>query len=107
MLAARDDAKTTPNKPACPDCPGAVISTAPQSDKLSCTTPQCVLKVSDRTQASVQEKSGSVVVTAAILPSISDLDQPEPIQQISPQTLAFYPQRFLRPDSGRAPPTRL
>lgn len=99
-------------EPHCSRCPtgsvAALTSIGYEDSNCSCTAPQCLLRVSERPASSLQEgmKFFAQMLT---LPLPVIIDSPFAVETASIATiyLCFYPQRFLRPFSGRAPPTIL
>ncbi len=86
----------------------ALITSPHHGSAIACTSPKCVVRVSERPASTLQQGVKFHVPLLALPP-------PAPVQftfVISETTLLisfpirlyFYPQRFLRPASGRAPP---
>ena len=75
---------------------------------LACTTPQCVIRISDHPTSSLQDQAKFYPLALAMPPPIDQVTSPTVIMVLAPTTyLGFYPQRFLRPFLGRGPPTTL
>lgn len=87
---------------------GPMISALSSHGQVFCTTPQCVLRVNTKPAATLRQKQ------AVPLPLLA-LPPPAPVSVLTvavatiscPTSLPFYPQRFLRPHFGRAPPVLL
>ena len=99
-------------EPHCSHCPtdsvAALTSISYKDSHCSCTTPQCVLRVFEHPASSLQEGMKVFAPMLALSPP-AIIVSPVAVETASIATtyLCFYPQRFLRPFSGRAPPTIL
>ena len=110
-VVARASACAVPVAPHCSHCPTA--SVAVQSiaqaggSSCSCTTPHCVLRSTDRPVSSLQDRVDFPSPVAALtpLPVAVTPRATTTFSVVAP--LEFFPQRFLRPHFGRAPPVLL
>jgi hypothetical protein len=90
----------------CHSASNAIVVTPPASETLSTMT--CVLKADTQPVVTLVERTHFILPLLALPPP-----QREPVVvSVStpltlPETLFFLPQRFLRPQSGRAPPIHL
>ena len=87
----------------------AVVISLHHGDTLSCTTPKCVVRVSERPASTMQHGVEFHVPLLALPPPARFafvINEPS-IPASFPIRLPFFPQRFLRPASGRAPPVSL
>jgi hypothetical protein len=97
---------------SCSHCPTAAASALASIQQnvsdCACTTPQCVLRVAERPASTLQD---GVKFFAPLLamPPPAVLVSPVATETIAvfQPSLCFYPQRFLRPHFGRAPPVLL
>ena len=100
---------TAPKSERCSYCHTTSMLTLAATQKgksgCACTTPQCVMHVSDHPASSLQNGVKWVSPLWALLPPVTAF-APISIKSasISTSILSFYPQRFLRILSGRAPP---
>lgn len=96
----------------CSHCPPAttpVLTSIQQNGSdCACTTPQCVLRVSERPASALQDGVKFFAPLLALPPPMAFVSPvaTETVAVFSP-SFCFYPQRFLRPHFGRAPPVRL
>lgn len=94
----------------CTACPSNAAISLPQTPGKStnCTTSQCVLRVSEQ-PVSVVQSGVEIPAPLLALPPPPVVVCPVNVASTSNFTpyLCFYPQRFLRPFSGRAPPVLL
>ena len=92
----------------CASRTAAVITSPYHGSALSCTSPKCVVRVSERPASTLQHGVEFHIPLFALPPPSPvrfTFAFSETIVQVSfPTRLYFYPQRFLRPASGRAPP---
>src|SRR5438552_2444220 len=98
------------NEPLCSHCPPAsthcLTMSGVESSGCSCTTPHCVLRVSEKPSSSLQEGPKLLAPLSALIPNIITVPQTEAASAPAPSAeFQFNPKRFLRPHSGRAPPT--
>lgn len=97
---------------SCSHCPPVTVPvlTAMQQkgSDCVCTTPQCVLRVSERPASALQDGVKFFAPLLAMPPPMVFVFPvaTEPLTVFQP-SLCFYPQRFLRPHFGRAPPVLL
>jgi hypothetical protein len=76
--------------------------------RVACTTPVCVLRYSSQPTISLTNKQILTLPLLALPPPSPVAAAPVKAASVPvPTTLSFYPQRFLRPTSGRAPPVWL
>ena len=83
-----------------------VIKASANGD-CACSTPHCVLRVSERPVSTLQEGVKFFVPLLALPPPTvvaTPLFSVTSVALLTASDLSFYPQRFLRPDFGRAPP---
>lgn len=96
--------------PHCSHCPTApaVLLPAHKTHGTTCTTPQCVVRVRPHSTISLADKQILTLPMLALPPPSQVMAVPTASVGLStPIALVFYPQRFLRPCAGRAPPFRL
>jgi hypothetical protein len=93
----------------CSDCPTVPVAlTTHKSHETINTTPQCVLRVPFHSTVSLAEKQILTLPMLALPPPFQVMAVPTASVRLStPTALVFYPQCFLRPYAGRAPPFRL
>jgi hypothetical protein len=101
-----------PEKAACPRCASAALTRGTCAVRScnaasACTTSQCVLRQNEGPVSSLQNRM--IVPATAVLLSPQPLMLPHIWATVVhlPEALVFYPQRFLRPPPGRAPPVLL
>lgn len=110
-IALRAPAPALPTEAHCSRCPpaSASVQRSPQTSGLTCvcTTPYCVLQISDQPASFLRDR-------VDITPPVAVLT-PQPLAAAPLEATAFavvaplelFPQRFLRLHSGRAPPVLL
>jgi hypothetical protein len=95
----------------CQMCPaGAVIRKNTASAPSSCTSSTCVLRISERAASTLQEGVKFFAPLLAMPPPAYTVVSPLPVEPnalVTAPILCFFPQRFLRPCLGRAPPVLL
>ncbi len=108
-IEGNTSAFTAPKSKGCSHCHSPISSslTVNMIAKSGgvCTTPQCVMHVSDHPASNLQDGVKWVSPQLALLPPVTAF-APISIKSasISTSILSFYPQRFLRILSGRSPP---
>lgn len=90
----------------CSHCSGAPKVFASHEVVSLCPFAQCVLRVQTKPDASLTGKSVFVLPLLALPPPVIGIAPPEEkaLAVTFARPLPFYPQRFLRPHLGRAPP---
>lgn len=99
--------------PLCSHClPATALmrSSASGNSDCSCSSPQCVLRVSEHPASTLLEGVKFFAPLLALPPPAITIVFPVTVKTtpvVATNYLCFYPQRFLRPTSGRAPPALL
>ena len=108
--AVSADNATTSSCSHCPPAAAPVVSASIQQrgSNCVCKTAQCVLRVSERPASALQDGVKFFVPLLAMPPPVVFVSPvaTETVAVFSPSH-CFYPQRFLRPHFGRAPPVSL
>ena len=93
----------------CPTAPSRSLNSSGSGGAgCSCTTPRCVLRVSEKPSSSLQEGVRLIAPTPAVLPVIATVPLDVINLDRAPAVgLSLLARRFLRPLSGRAPPSLL
>ncbi|HZP83288.1 MAG TPA: hypothetical protein VFB21_16720 [Chthonomonadaceae bacterium] len=98
-----------PGKAACLRCASAAPATGTCSVRScgaasACTTSQCVLRQREGSVSTLQDRLALTAPAVALAPQPLVFPASRATQIYLPAALVFYPQRFLRPPPGRAPP---
>jgi hypothetical protein len=93
-----------PKAERCPMCRPPVSLAPAAGSRVACTSASCVLRISERPAARLQ---GALQIVPALLPQpppvVAELE-PSAAPVVVPAEQDVFPERSLRPSSGRSPP---